>query len=876
MSSSSASFAFETFGELLRHLRLRAGLTQREFGQAVGYSDAQITRLENGQRLPDLAIVKALFVEALDLKHEPELAKQLIELAEKSRSEGSKIKREQPTVARSKMNLPAQLTSFVGRERELSEVKELLGATRLLTLIGAGGMGKTRLAQVAGAAVLNTFADGVWYVELASLKDSTLVPQTVAATLKLIEQPGRAPLDAITDYFEAQHSLLILDNCEHLIATCAELAVRLLQHCPQLRILATSRETLRVPGEVVYRVPSLTTPPLAHEASDLSSYESVRLFVERARVAQSTFELTPYNADEVAQVCRRLDGIPLALELAAARMTSLTIKQITKRLDDCFSLLTSGVRTALPRQQTLHATIAWSVDLLSEPERELFAKLSVFVGGFTAEVVETIFKRPNTLELLLNLVDKSLVVADVSDEMVRYHVLEIIRQYAAEMLQVIGDANNMRRKHALAYLALAEAAEPHMHDHEQKHWLDRLERDHDNFRAALQWSKGAESDSALGLRLAVAMWQFWWIRGYFSEGGRWMKELSHTVPSNTPYAIQAWALLSTGLLSMDYQRSRGFQPSSLKQFEDALVLFRHIGDDAGTALSLCEWAVATADVSRQGHDLVHTQRVIQESLEISRRQTSHPWITLRILEHLAFTMHWRGELLQAAEVCEECISIARQTGNAQSLSESLILKADILGSQLCFARAIPLSEEALRVSREVGNTINELDALRQFADGLRFMGLFDEATELIKSMHSLSRDRGLTSSTGVAITMLGLIARDAHDLHRAASLFRESICWYREKLKTWGRWWNVLGLGTVASAQGLYIRAARIFGAAEAWYVSINLMRFPHNQLQFGTYIDTTRAHLGETAYAAAFEQGRAMTPEQAFLYALSHDNEEG
>jgi len=425
----------------------------------------------------------------------------------------------------------------------------------------------------------------------------------------------------------------------------------------------------------------------------------------------------------------------------------------------------------------------------------------------------------------------------------------------------------------MEYLALAQAAEPHLHGREQKHWLDRLEREHDNFRAALKWSRSAkETNPDLGLMLAVALWQFWWRRGYLTEGGRWIDELRKTSSPNTPTTVKAWAALASGLLSMNYTRSRGFTSSGISHFEVALALFLTTDDDAGTALSLCEWAMSTYKKDHQGHTAPETLSIVQHSLYVSRRQHKQPWITLRILTCLAFTLHWLGDLSQSTVLCEECVTLARQEGDAQSLSTSLILMADILGSQLHFARAARLAEEALVVSRQIGDVLHELSALRQFADQLRFLGEFEQATTLIEEMYALSLDRGFVPSTGVALNMFGLIARDQGDYQRAESFFREGILWCRDKMTTW-RWWDVLALGTVASAQGQFQRAARIYGAIDTWQTGINLMCFPHNQLQFGTYIEATRAQLGEAAYSTAFEQGRAMTPEQAVEYALSEED---
>ena len=393
-------------------------------------------------------------------------------------------------------NLPLEFSSFVGREKELAEVKRLLESTRLLTLTGSGGCGKTRLALAAASELVEGFEDGVWLVELASLADPSLVPQSVAFTLGIREQPGRSPTEALSDYLGSRKVLLLLDNCEHLVEACAELAEALLHSCPELRVLATSREALGITGEVAWLVPSLSLPDLRRlpAVEGLPRYESARLFVERAAV-KPTFALTEQNAVAVTQVCYRLDGIPLAIELAAARAKVLPVEQIADRLNDSFRLLAAGSRTAMPRHRTLHATMDWSRELLSWAERSLFHRLSVFAGGFSLEAAESVciggdVERDEVLGLLSRLVDKSLVVAREEDGETRYRLLETIRQYGREKLDGSEEESEAGRRHAGFFVGLAEKAERELNGPDQARWLTRLETEHDNIRAALSWSLG--------------------------------------------------------------------------------------------------------------------------------------------------------------------------------------------------------------------------------------------------------------------------------------------------------------------------------------------------------------------------------------------------
>src|ERR671917_1439263 len=425
--------------------------------------------------------------------------------------------------------LPSELSSFVGREEELAEVKRLLVNDRLLTLTGSGGCGKTRLALAVARELLEGFEDGVWLVELASLADPSLVPQVVASTLGVREQPGRSLTETLSDYLSSKKMLLVLDNCEHLIEGCAELAEALLRSCPELRVLATSREALGITGEVAWPVPSLSLPDVRRlpDIESLPSYESARLFVERAAAVKPTFALTEQNASSVAHICYRLDGIPLAIELAAARTKVLSVEEIAARLGDSFRLLAAGSRTAMPRQRTLHATMDWSHQLLSQKERVLFRRLSVFAGGFTLEAAESIcageeLQRNEVLDLLSHLVDKSLVIMWEDRTGTRYRLLETIRQYGKERLEEVGEAAHVRERHAGCYLAVAEEAEPELKGERQVTWLEPLETEHENLRVTMAWLLGrGESEEAA--RLGWALWLFWGIRTHLGEGRRAME-----------------------------------------------------------------------------------------------------------------------------------------------------------------------------------------------------------------------------------------------------------------------------------------------------------------------------------------------------------------
>ncbi len=498
-------------------------------------------------------------------------------------------------------NLPVQLTSFIGREHELSEIKQLLTTTHLLTLAGPGGTGKTRLALQLGAEVLKDLPDGVWLVELAPLADSTLVAQTMAATLGAHEQPGRTILDALTDYVRAKSMMVILDNCEHLIEACAQIADSLLHAAPRLKILATSREALGIAGETAYRVPSLPLPDprQLHDLDALEQNDCVHLLIDRAMAAYPSFRLKEKNAHAIADICRRLDGIPLAIELASARTKVFPPEEIAARLDDRFRLLTGGSRTALERHQTLFALIEWSHNLLSEAERLLLRRLSVFAGGWTFESAQEVSGEGingDVLDLLTHLVDKSLVAVEEKVEKARYRLAETIRQYARDKLYESGEAEQVRNRHLAFFLQFAETAEPKLGGPEQLEWLDSLETEYDNLRTALAWSlESGKGENAL--QLAGALCYFWVLRGNFSEGDKWLndalafaeREQSERATAGETYTLssaetaqRAKALYGAGWLQMgalNVKRGRTV-------VEESLRLWRELGDKWWTAVTL--------------------------------------------------------------------------------------------------------------------------------------------------------------------------------------------------------------------------------------------------------------------------------------------------
>lgn len=508
-------------------------------------------------------------------------------------------------------NLPAMLTSLVGRQFEIASIRRTLRTARLVTLQGAGGVGKTRLAQAVGWELVETMPDGVWLVQLAPLSRGELVPHAVARVLGIGEEAERPLISTLVDALQGKRLLLLLDNCEHLAGAVAEVTERLVHFCPQVHILATSREALGVDGEVRY-----TVSPLPVSLEKAAPSEGIQLFVERARSRQAGFALTAANGPAVLQICRQVEGLPLGIELAAARLGALSIEQISARLPDTLGLLVGGSRIAPPRHQSLRAALDWSYELLGAEEQALFRRLSVFAGGWTLEAAEAVGLPENgvggVVDVLAALVDKSLVVADAAAEgSMRYRFLTPVRQYAQQRLEGSAEAAAAHRHHAAFFLTWAERAQTELYGPDQAVWLHRLESEHDNLRAALEWSGNPEGDAELGLRLGAKLWLFWYTRGYLREGQHWLEIMLSAAPDRaTPYRAEAYR----GISAMAYGR-RQYKNAAIYA-NLALDLYRQLDDRPGVARCLNTLAAVYLD---QG-EWEEARRVGEEALALRREQ----------------------------------------------------------------------------------------------------------------------------------------------------------------------------------------------------------------------------------------------------------------
>jgi non-specific serine/threonine protein kinase len=784
-------------------------------------------------------------------------------------------------------NLPVELTSFVGRSTEMADVIRLLRAHRLVTLTGTGGCGKTRLALRVAGPVVSEFAHGIWHVELAPLADPNLVAQTVAAVLGVQEQSDQALLDTLVDTLQAKRLLLILDNCEHVIEVCARLAEALLRGCPMVQILATSREALSVAGEVAWRVPSLPIPPQRSLPADvidlaaLSRFDGIQLFVERACLVDPGFALTESNAPIVAQICWRLDGIPLAIELAAARIKMLSIERIAVRLDDQFRLLTGGSRTALPRQQTLRATIDWSYNLLSEFERRLLRFLAVFAGGYSPEAAEAVCsvgvgegsrspdtryptpETPSVFDLLTQLIDKSLVQVDKREGEERYRLLETIRQYARDRLIDAGESESVRDRHFDWFLELAEWVEPELIGPEQVAWLDRLETDHDNFRAALAW--GLDSRPAVeGLRLAGALWRLWHVRDRQTEGLDWLRR-TLTAPG-AEIATTARAKALQGVVELTLFEAGGRSAEQARAAEESLAICQDVGDRAGSAWSM---NMVGRDAISQG-DYARAESLLEQALVLAREEKAR-WVMAQVLEGLGNLALVRSNLLVARQRFEESLALFRDLGDRRAIAASCMWignDAVLLGDYVV-ARA--RLGEALSISRELhsqswcGFTLLELAALA------RIEGSYEQSRLFIEEALAIARDIGARWLHGWGLASAGWLARAEGDNPRATALTTAALRLFNAAVISRGIDGCLLNLGILAVEVGQVGRGARLLGASDPMgdldRVTYGLVLGNHEAHL--AYKATARTMLGDREFEMAWAEGQAMILDQAVAYAL-------
>lgn len=779
-------------------------------------------------------------------------------------------------------NLPIQLTSFVGREAEMEAIKQLLASHPLVMLLGPGGTGKTRLSMQIGANMLEQFPDGVWLIELAPISDPALVAQTVASVVGVKEAAGCSLTQTLLETLKPRTTLLILDNCEHLIAACARLAHALLQSCPHLQILASSREGLNIPGETVYRVPSLRLPDpkKRHTLASLSQFEAVRLFVDRAVSIQSAFAVTNQNAPALAQLCTRLDGIPLAIELAAARIRSLSVEEINAKLDNCFRLLTGGSRTALPRQQTLRALIDWSYDMLAEPEKTLLRRLSVFSGGWTLEAASAVgaggdVEDWEVLDLLTGLSDKSLVVAEQEGEHTRYRLLETIRQYARDRLMESGEIETIRQQHHAWFAQFVGETSTRLSGPGQQAALDTLEKEHDNMRAALEWAIVSESASAL--RMAATLGAFWYLGGYLREGREQLERALAVRPGEQTPEVQVEACFQIGRLAVeqsDFQFARPY-------LERCVTLARQTDNKRRAASALNSLGI----ISLQQGEYTPARSLFEESLALHRELGNKTGIASG-LSNLGNLTQDQGDYAAAKALQEESWAIYQELGDKRGVANALINLGSTLYLSGDIDRARALTEQSLSIGQELNDEWYCAYSLCNLATILKHQGDYARARLLAEECLAIVRSVGDTGQTAAALAIMGEIACAERDYVSARSLFTESLGLQQQlgqKNQCVGLLESIAGLTVTMLKEAEImetmrlqaVRATRFFSAAQAQRTLLGTPLPPIAQPANAAKVKTLQSIIVPEDFAAAWEEGKAMTLEEAIACALSDPNQQ-
>ena len=824
------------FGNLLRHYRLAAELSQEVLAERARMSVNGISALERGYRRTPQRETLSLLAGALALSDEQREEFEAAAARSVLLGRGASVT-VGPWADGPSTTLPLALTSFVGRETELDEIVALVREHRMVTLTGTGGIGKTQTALHAATTLAGLADLAVCFIGLAPMSDPSFVVTAIASALRLQEVPNRPLLETLLAYLKNKTLLLILDNCEHVITQAATVAATLLTGCARVRILATSREPLRAAGEYCYRLPSLSLPsPKASRqlsVSDAAGYGAIVLFTDRARAANHRFTLTDENAPIVAVLCRRLDGVPLAIELAAARVSHLSLNALVQKLDNRFGVLTGGDRTALPRQQMMRATIDWSYNLLAAPERRVFERLSVFAGGCTLAAAATVCGGEEAAEvevfnLLSSLVDKSLVVADLEGIEPRYRLLESFRQYAREKLATRTERDAVAHRHAMAYLEHATRVSQRLNELDDTFLAVQLQEELDNYRSALQWTLTDRSDVLLGQRLAGQLLGVW---GHSPvEGRRWITLALELVDERTPASVLAelsFAQATVAWLLSEYA-------PQLVSSETAIEHYRVVGDELGIARAQQREGQALMCLGR----VAEAKIVLEEALQCARALSDR-----RLVAHLLVCLGYAGGLggnLDAARsYVAEALLILEALGNKVSVAWTL----DDLGEHEFLSGdaelALRHATDALATFRTFNDARGVAAVLGGMAIYLVSLARFDEAEECAREALELARDRQWEVKAASSLQHLAAIAAQRPQ-------------------------------GEAERTSKARARAARILGFADARFRAIGSPRIALMEWQYGRVISALRESLGADAVARLMAEGAAMTEEQAVEAALS------
>lgn len=731
-----------------------------------------------------------------------------------------------------KHNLPLQLTSFIGRGTQINEIRQLISCSRMVTLTGAGGCGKTRLALRVAEDVVGNYADGVWLVELAPLVEPTHVARAVASALGITEQAGKEMADTLAETLLSRHMLLLLDNAEHLLNACAQLAHALLRRCARLGVVVTSRERLGIAGEVTYRVPSLSVPDDDHTAAtgEVLACEAARLFIERARLQRPDFDVTTRDAAALGSICRRLDGIALAIELAAPRVRTMSLEELSRRIDRRFTLLTGGSRTALPRHRTLRSLIDWSYDLLTEAERTLLQRASVFAGGWTLQAAEVVCSGEGidcaeVLDLLTSLTDKSLVAAETEGGETRFAMLETVRDYALDQLRGGDGEAAIRARHVEYFRDVAEKLAEEQHDSDRQLKLSRLDREHDNLRAALSWSEGTATCSHSGLRLAGKLYWFWRARGFFGEGRNWVYRLLAAAADGGPEKDRATALTTAGVLAA----MQGDYRPAVEHWEDALLIRRRHGE----------------------------QR--------------HVAVLLKNLGSMALIPREREQHEKARVLYEEAMSIFRELGDRKDIGGMLYCLGVLSVVLNDYVAARSLLEESLSMRREFGiwhaaETLVDLGKVEYL--------LGDNRSARSRLMEALAGEREFGHRQGIAkaLVWLGIVSHDEGNVRLARTHLGEAleilqVITDRQTIGTALEAIAGLCLESSSAADG-----ACLLGHAQHLRDEFDAVRTEFEVQRYERMRAALRAGLNDdVAFDRAWQKGRSLTMDEAFRLAAKH-----
>ena len=755
----------DQFGEWLRQRRRLLDLTQQELADQVGCARVTLRRIEAGALKPSRALAKA-FLDRFGIP--PAEQEQWILFARGLASMPGSVSTF--AAARQTSNLPVSPTSFIGREKEKEQIAYLSGQSPLVTVLGAAGIGKTRLCLQVAQAQSGAYPDGVWLVELAPIRDPLLLPRIVATTIGLREEPQRPVIDMLCDYLHGRRLLIVLDNCEHLVDACAQLTDRILRTAPSARIIASSREALNIPGEVTYLIPPLEIPgsdPLL-SLDSACQVEAVKLFIDRAAAALPSFRALDENIAAIIQICRHLDGIPLAIELAAAKIKVLSVEQIAGRLADRYRFLTSGSRTSLERHQTLRAAIDWSYNLLPPDEQALFLRLSIFNGGWSLPAAESVCEgggQYDVLDRLEQLINKSLIFAEQVRGEARYHMLETIRQYAFEKLIQQEQDRAQHDRHLEYFLQVAEEAAPHLFRDEQLLWLERLDLDRENLRAALNWALQKDSPEP-ALRLCTALWRFWLIRCYWREGAGWL-DRALELPSRAGTVQERAARIRALYVDADLADHLG----SLPRMEVS----------ARTSLNLCQAETDRRDAAIAGYYVGLVHQGLEEN-EKALRYFEHSLAEFHDLgeayweacafRSLTYILVQRGEMARS-ERDRQALVLARRAGERLHLAKVLFNQATWALTSNEIEKAEDNLEECKRLYDELGYKTGKVFYYHAVIAHLNRD--YEQAQAMYEKVREQSEFLGDQDRQSLAIANLGIIAREQGDLAQAHAHFERAL-----------------------------------------------------------------------------------------------------